>query len=89
MTKLEKRIKELKSEIDYEKRRNNVCATSKSDLSYLDSLEEELEKLENIESEGVACPICEEELECVPYKSKSGKVVYIYTHDNSCPFIRV
>lgn len=41
----------------------------------------------NIESEGVACPICGEELKCVPYKSKSGRVVYIYNHDNSCPFI--
>ena len=86
--KTEERIKELKSEIAYEKRRNKVCGTSKSDLYYLDSLEEELEKLENIERDGIACPLCEEELECVPYRSKNGKIVYIYTHDTSCPFIR-
>ena len=40
-----------------------------------------------IESEVATCPICGEELECIPYKSKCGKVIYVYSHDNSCPFI--
>lgn len=92
MNKLEERIKELKKQIiyesqKYESQKQEACAKSKSDLMYLDSLENELEKLEHMESDGVACPICGEELECVPYKSKSGRVVYIYNHDNSCPFI--
>ena len=86
---LEKRIEELENEIDYEKRRNEVCATSKNDLYYLDSLEEELEELNEKANnvEGMCCPMCEEELIYIPYKSKSGKTIHIYSHDNTCPFI--
>lgn len=34
-----------------------------------------------------SCPICKEELNYIPYKSKKGKTIHIYSHDNSCPFI--
>ena len=41
------RIKELKSQIKYEKRKMKCCAYGKSDLMYLYGLEIELNKLEN------------------------------------------
>lgn len=86
---IEKRIKALQDEIEYEKRKQEVCATSKSDLYYLNSLEEELEELkEKSDSvEGIVCPLCDEELFYIPYKSKNGKTIHIYSHDNTCPFI--
>lgn len=42
---IENRIKELKKQIRYEKRRMNYCAYGKSDLMYLYGLEEELKEL--------------------------------------------
>lgn len=39
------RIKELKKEINYEKRKMKVCAYGGSDLKYLYSLEAELNEL--------------------------------------------
>lgn len=49
MTKneIKKRIKELKSQIKYEKRKMRVCACGSSDLKYLYGLELELENLNN------------------------------------------
>lgn len=44
MSKAEK-IKELKREINYEKRKMKVCAYGSSDLRYLYGLEEELKEL--------------------------------------------
>lgn len=86
---LDERIKQIKNEIKYEKRRQKVCATGKSDIYYLYSLQEELEDLkEKADSvEGIACPLCDEELFYIPYKSKNGKTIHIYSHDNTCPFI--
>lgn len=43
------RIKELKKQINYEKRKMRVCAYGTSDLRYLYGLEEELRKLQNEE----------------------------------------
>lgn len=48
MSKAEK-IKELKREINYEKRKMKVCAYGSSDLRYLYGLEEELKELLNEE----------------------------------------
>lgn len=48
---MQTRINKLKKEIDYEKRKQEVCATSKNDIAYLDDLEEQLEMLEHIEEE--------------------------------------
>lgn len=47
MTKemITKRIKELKTQIKYEKNKMKVCAYGKSDLMYLYGLEQELEEL--------------------------------------------
>lgn len=86
---LEEKIKELKNKIEYEERRNEVCATSKSDLYYLDSLKEELEKLKEKADcvDGICCPICEEELTIIPFEDEFGNITYIYSHDNTCPFI--
>jgi len=42
----EERKEELKKLIKYEREKQSVCATSKQDLMYLDSLEEELENLD-------------------------------------------
>lgn len=42
---INKRIRELKSLIKQEKARANVCACSKQDMLYLQSLEEELDSL--------------------------------------------
>ena len=35
----------------------------------------------------VNCPLCEEKLNYIPYKNKNGKIIHIYSHDNTCPFI--
>lgn len=43
------RIKELKRQINYEKRKMRVCAYGTSDLRYLYGLEEELKELQNEE----------------------------------------
>lgn len=48
MSKTEK-IKELKRQINYEKRKMRVCAYGSSDLRYLYGLEQELEELLNKE----------------------------------------
>lgn len=48
MSKTEK-IKELKKQTNYEKRRMRVCAYGSSDLKYLYRLEEELRELQNEE----------------------------------------
>lgn len=48
MSKTEK-IKELKRQINYEKRKMKVCAYGTSDLRYLYGLEQELEELLNKE----------------------------------------
>lgn len=48
MSKVE-RIKELRKEINYEKRKMKVCAYGTSDLRYLYGLEQELEELLNKE----------------------------------------
>lgn len=45
--KMEEKIEKLKKLIDYEKRKQEVCATSKEDLYYLEELEETLEELES------------------------------------------
>ena len=45
------RIKMLKKEINYEKRKMKVCAYGNSDLKYLYSLEEELNELLKQEEE--------------------------------------
>jgi hypothetical protein len=44
---IEKRIEELKKEIEYEKEKMKCCGYGESDLMYLYGLEEELEDLEN------------------------------------------
>ena len=44
-----KKIKELKRQINYEKRKMKVCAYGTSDLRYLYGLEQELEELLNKE----------------------------------------
>ena len=46
MKDIKKRIKELKKEIEYQKRKLKCCAYGKSDLMYLWALEEELVALE-------------------------------------------
>ena len=46
---VENRIKELQEEIDYEKRKMEVCGYGSSDIRYLDGLEEELEELLGLE----------------------------------------
>ena len=83
------KIKKIKQEIDYEKRKQEVCATGKSDIYYLDSLQKELEELKEKADNvgGMECPLCAEELDYIPYKSKNGKIIHIYSHDNTCPFI--
>ena len=48
MSKTEK-VKELKRQINYEKRKMKVCAYGTSDLRYLYGLEQELEELLNKE----------------------------------------
>lgn len=45
--KIEKRIEELKKEIAYEKRKLKCCGYGKSDLYYIEGLEEELEELKD------------------------------------------
>lgn len=35
----------------------------------------------------VNCPLCEAKLNYIPYKNKNGKIIHIYSHDNTCPFI--
>lgn len=45
MTKIEK----LRKQIEYEKRKQEVCATSKEDIYYLEELEEQLALLESEE----------------------------------------
>lgn len=87
--KVKERVKELKKEIAYEKRKQNICGTSKSDIYYLDSLEEQLAEIEEKADsvEGMECPMCAEKLSYIPYKSKSGRIIHIYSHDNTCPFI--
>lgn len=46
--KIENRIEELQDMIDYENRKLEVCGYGTSDLLYIQGLEEELEKLENL-----------------------------------------
>ncbi len=48
---LDTKIKELKKEINYEKRKMRVCAYGKSDIYYLSSLENKLEQLEQQRNE--------------------------------------
>ena len=50
----EERIAKLKQEIKCEEEKLKCCATSKSDLMYLYSLEEELHNLEEIEEDDVS-----------------------------------
>lgn len=45
MTEIKQRIKELKNEIKYEKRKMKCCAYGTHDLMYLYGLEQELENL--------------------------------------------
>lgn len=45
---IEEKIKKLKNEIKYEKKKMKCCAYGKSDLMYLYELEEELEELEEM-----------------------------------------
>lgn len=55
MSKTEK-IKELKRQINYEKRKMKVCAYGSSDLRYLYGLEEELRELsKEIKKEAKKC----------------------------------
>ena len=44
---IENKIEDLLNEIEYEERRMECCAYSKSDLAYLESLKEELAELED------------------------------------------
>lgn len=42
---LEEEIEKLEKQIDYERKKLDVCAYGKSDLYYLEGLEEKLEQL--------------------------------------------
>jgi heterodisulfide reductase subunit B len=48
ISKIENEIEKIKEEIDYEKRKMECCGYGKSDLLYLEELEDKLEKLENL-----------------------------------------
>ena len=50
MNDIDKRIIELEEEIDYEKNKMKCCGYSKSDLYSLSNLENELEKLKELEN---------------------------------------
>ena len=50
MELIKEKIKKLKNEIKYEKKKLKCCACSKSDLMYLYSLERELAELERMEN---------------------------------------
>lgn len=44
---IEKEIEKLKKQIKYEREKQDVCATSKADIYYLEELEEKLALLES------------------------------------------
>lgn len=76
MTKemITKRIKELKSQIKYEKTKMKVCAYGKSDLMYLYGLEQELEELnKKLEDKNMSKIITNETIETLINAYESNK----------------
>ena len=68
---------------------DDYLATLKDIQMKIKKLKKEIEELkEKADSVGgMECPLCAEELDYIPYKSKNGKIIHIYSHDNTCPFI--
>ena len=76
MTKemITKRIKELKTQIKYEKNKMKICAYGKSDLMYLYGLEQELEELnKKLEDKNMSKIITNETIETLINAYESNK----------------